>query len=91
MQDEAEAPAAPSREARSTLKSDPTPMFGTPIPSRAVLEAECAGAPTAKDRALLGAPELVVKERRQAAQPVFAVLGVIGLLAVLWFLFELFG
>ena len=91
MHDEAGDPAPPSPEARSTFKSDPTPAFGTPIPARAVRHQEIEPAPTVGDHARLGAPELVVQERRQAVQPVFAVLGVIGLLAVLWFLFELFG
>ena len=40
---------------------------------------------------MLGAPEQVVNDRRRAVQPVFAVLGIIALLAVVWFLFELFG
>lgn len=91
MHDEAGAPAPLSPEARSTFKSDPTPAFGTPVAPRAVLDQEIDHARTAGDHARLGAPELVVQERRQAVQPVFAVLGVIGLLAVLWFLSELFG
>ncbi len=91
MSDEAQDPAPPSREARSTLKSDPTPTFGTPIPSRAVLEAEIERARPAGDHARLGAPERVVQERRQAVRPVFALLGVVALVAGLWFLFELFG
>ena len=95
MHDEARAPEPPAREARSTFKSDPTPKFGTPIPSRAVLEAEIkrtrARTGAAADQALLGAPEPVVTERRRAVLPVFAMLGMIALLAVAWFLFELFG
>ena len=91
LHDEVRDPAPPSHEARSTLKSDPTPQFGTPIPSRAMLAHELERARTAEDHAVLGAPEPVVNERRRAVQPVFAVLGIIALLAVVWFLFELFG
>ncbi|MEY4956595.1 MAG: hypothetical protein RL409_852, partial [Gemmatimonadota bacterium] len=38
-----------------------------------------------------GAPEPAIEARRRAAQPVFLLLGVIALLAVIWFLFALFS
>ncbi len=79
----------PAREAHATLKSDPTPKRGTPVPSRAIPDDESAGA--REDHALLGAPEPVVEERRRAVQPVFLVLGVIAFLPIGWFLFALFG
>jgi len=91
LNDDAREPFPPMREARSTLKSDPTPRFGTPMPSRALLEEEFERAQAAEDHALLGAPEPVVEERRRAVQPVFLVLGLIAFLAITWLLFELLG
>ena len=88
LNDDARKPLPPAREARATLRSDPTPKRGTPMPSRAILD-ESAG--TREDHALLGAPEPVVEERRRAVQPVFLVLGVIAFLPISWFLFALFG
>lgn len=78
----------PAREAHATLKSDPTPKRGTPVPSRAILD---ESARARADHALLGAPEPVVEERRRAVQPVFLVLGVIAFLPISWFLIALFG
>ncbi len=90
LNDDARESPVPAHQARSTLKSDPTPKFGTPMPSRAILEEEFARAREAEDRALLGAPEPVVEERRRAVQPVFLLLGLIALIATIWFVFELF-
>lgn len=59
--------------------------------TRAIPQEEFEHARSAKDHARRGAPEPVVEARRRAAQPVFLLLGVIALLAVLWFLFALFG
>ena len=59
--------------------------------TRAIPQEEFEHARSAKDHARLGAPEPVVEARRRAAQPVFLLLGVIALLAVIWFLFALFG
>ncbi|WP_373062600.1 PP2C family serine/threonine-protein phosphatase [Gemmatimonas sp.] len=91
LNDEAREPLLPMREARSTLKSDPTPRFGTPLPSRALLEEEFGRAQAAEDHAVLGAPEPVFEERRRAVQPVFLVLGLIAFIAITWLLFELLG
>jgi protein phosphatase len=74
---------------RPTLRSDPTPAFGTPVPSRAMLQEAVGRAPAPDDRARLGAPEPVIEERRRAVQPVFMLLGLIALLAVAWFVFDL--
>lgn len=90
LNDDARESPAPEREARSTLRSDPTPKFGTPLPSRAFLDQEFERAQAMEDHALLGAPEPIVEERRRAVQPVFLVLGLIALCAILWFLFALF-
>lgn len=89
LNDEARQPLPPAREARATLRSDPTPKYGTPIPSRAILDDGTARARAG--HAVLGAPEPVVEERRRAVQPVFLVLGVVAFLAIGWFLFALFG
>jgi len=90
MNDDARQTPLPKREARPTLKSDPTPRYGTPMPSRAILEEDFERARAAEDHALLGAPEPVVEERRRAVQPIFMVLGFIALIAVVWLLFALF-
>ena len=74
---------------RPTLRSDPTPTFGTPVPSRAMLQEAFERAPATDEHARLGAPEPVIEARRRAAQPVFMLLGLIALLAVAWFVFEL--
>ncbi len=91
MNDEAGDPPPPLRDARATFKSDPTPTFGTPLPSRASLAAEFERARAVGDRTPLGAPAPVIAERRRAVQPVLLVLGLIALVAVIGFLFELFG
>ena len=92
LNDDTRESPTPEREARSPLKSDPTPKSGTPKPSRTILEEDFARARTAgDDHALLGAPEPIVKERRRAVQPVFLALGLVALIAIIWFLFALFG
>jgi PPM family protein phosphatase len=81
----------PVPASRPTLRSDPTPAFGTPVPSRAMLRDAVARAHVPGDHTLLGAPEPVIEERRRAVQPVFMLLGLIFLLAVAWFVFDLVG
>ena len=90
LNDDTRESPAPGREARSTLRSDPTPRFGTPLPSQAFLEDEFKRAQATEDHALLGAPEPIVEERRRAVQPGLLMLGLIALCAILWFLFALF-
>jgi protein phosphatase len=59
--------------------------------TRAIPQKEFEYARTAKNHAQRGAPEPAIEARRRAAQPVFLLLGVIALLAVIWFLFALFS
>ena len=89
LNDDVREPVPEVQEARPTFRSDPTPTFGTPVPSRAMLEDAFERGQAPDDRALLGAPEPVIEERRRAVQPVFMLLGLIALLAVAWFVFEL--
>ncbi len=78
-----------ARIPHGTIRSDPTPRFGTPLPSAAALEAEFARARESEDEAALGLSEKVVEERRRRAVPVFAILLVLGLVAAIWLLIRL--
>ena len=83
----AEAPLPETLQSR--LKSDPTPRYGTPAPSASAIEEEFARARAQEDDAVLGAPEEVVRERRQRVEPVFLVLTVIALVAATWLMYSL--
>lgn len=85
-------PSAETIEARvphSPFRSDPTPRFGTPLPSAAALEEEFARARAAEEAAAMGAPNDVVEERRRRIQPFFLFLLVLGGVALLWMLYKL--
>jgi protein phosphatase len=85
-------PSAETIEARvpqSPFRSDPTPRFGTPLPSAAALEEEFARARAAEDTAAIGVPNEVVQERRRRVQPIFLLLLVLGGAALLWMLYKL--
>ncbi|MCC6245006.1 MAG: serine/threonine-protein phosphatase [Gemmatimonadaceae bacterium] len=83
--DTAEEPV-PERSMKTQWKSDPTPRYGTPAPSRAAIDEEFARARAAEDDAILGAPEEVVRERRQRVEPVYYALGAVAVIAMLWVL-----
>ncbi len=85
MGDEPETDTVELHAPRATIKSDPTPRFGTPLPSAAALEAEFARARAREDEAILGAPEDVVEERRRRVAPVLWFLLMLGGIAVAWF------
>ncbi len=74
---------------QSRLKSDPTPRYGTPAPSASAIEEEFARARAQEDESILGAPEEVVRERRQRVEPVFLVLAVIAVIAASWLMYSL--
>ena len=74
---------------QSRLKSDPTPRYGTPAPSASAIEEEFARARAQEDESILGAPEEVVRERRQRAEPVFLILAVIAVAAASWLIYSL--
>ncbi len=85
-------PSAETIEARvphSPFRSDPTPRFGTPLPSAAALEEEFARARAAEEAAAMGAPDDVVEERRRRVQPIFLFLLILGGVALLWMLYKL--
>ncbi len=90
LNDETRETPIPRREPRSTLRSDPTPRYGTPVPSRAILEEEFAKARAAEEAVLLAVPEPVAQERRRAVQPIYVLLALIAVLALLWLVYELF-
>ncbi len=90
-----DVPATPPPEQRATLRSDPTPRFGTPAVSRAVLAAEFAAAQAAAQAAVptpLAAhavPAPVVDARRRAARPLNMLLAVVAIAAVVWLVYDL--
>jgi protein phosphatase len=88
----------------NTIKSDPTPRFGTPKPSEATLQAarqqaiERAAAAVAApeedltgdgDPQILGLPEPEIQERRERAQPIYFVLGLIAVAAIVFAVLQL--
>lgn len=79
--DEAPLPPPPTRP---TLKSDPTPRYGTPAPSRSAIEEEMARAAAAEEDAVIGAPEEIVEERRKKVEPIFFFLAAIAILVIAW-------
>jgi protein phosphatase len=85
----------------NTIKSDPTPRFGTPKPDVATLEAArqqavdraaaAAAVPEPDDDLLgdgepqiLGLPEPEIRERRERAQPIYIVLALVALAAIIF-------
>jgi serine/threonine protein phosphatase PrpC len=87
-QDAAAETLLPEPLLQSRLKSDPTPRYGTPAPSASAIEEEFARARAQEDEAVLGAPEEVVRERRQRVEPVFLVLSVIAVIAASWLMYS---
>jgi serine/threonine protein phosphatase PrpC len=81
--------AVPAPELKARLRSDPTPRFGLPAPSRAALEEEFARARAAEDEAAIGAPVAVVEERRKRVEPIFLLLALIASVAIIWVLYSL--
>ncbi len=75
---------APRGSRARGLKSDPTPRFGTPIPSAAALEDAFARARDAETAEILGAPEPVVKARKRAVQPIYLMLLLVAAVAIVW-------
>lgn len=81
----------------NTIKSDPTPRFGTPKPGEHVLEAarqraieDAANASAAHaelsgdgEPQILGLPEPEIADRRARAQPIYVMLGLVALAAIL--------
>lgn len=88
----------------NTIKSDPTPRFGTPKPDVAALEsarqqaiARAAAAPLEAEEDLtgdgepqiLGLPEPEIQERRDRARPIYFVLGLVALAAIIFAVMQL--
>ena len=77
-----------ARPAQAPFRSDPTPRYGTPMPTSAMLEEEFARARAAEDgapdREALGAPTAVVNERRRAVQPLMWILLLLAAIAIFW-------
>ena len=77
-----------ARPAQAPFRSDPTPRYGTPMPTTAMLEEEFARARAAEDsvpdREALGAPAAVVNERRRAVQPLMWILLLLAAIAIAW-------
>ena len=85
-----DAPAAPPPEQRATLRSDPTPRFGTPVVSRAALAAEFAATQAATPSSAAHAvPAPIVDARRRAARPLNVLLAVLAVAAMIWLLSDL--
>jgi len=82
--DEAPAETVELRIPHATIKSDPTPRFGTPLPSAAAIEAEFARARAMEDEAAMGAPDEVIEERRRAVAPIIWLLLVAGGILAVW-------
>ena len=85
--DEAPLPPPPTRP---TLKSDPTPRYGTPKPSPEAIEEEIQRATAAEDEAVVGAPDEVIEERRRKVEPVFLFLTIVAVLVVVWVIYSQF-
>lgn len=90
LNDETGDAPAPGHEQHAPFKSDPTPRYGTPVPSRAVLEEEFAKARAADEQGVLAVSAPVAEQRRRAVQPIYALLAVIAILASAWLVAELF-
>lgn len=92
------------RTPQNTIKSDPTPRFGTPTPTPGQIAAARQRSQTTDTAAeppiehieedgpqILGLPEPLVQERRERAQPIYVVLGMVALAAIgfaLWSWFQ---
>ncbi|MCA0376843.1 MAG: Stp1/IreP family PP2C-type Ser/Thr phosphatase [Gemmatimonadetes bacterium] len=90
---------ATPRTPASVIKSDPTPRFGTQKPTAEEIEAERArlgdlgseaAMPSLADEGprVVGMPPEVVEHRRELAQPIYVVLGVVALAAVAWLVYQ---
>lgn len=97
--DSGETPV-PARPLKARLKSDPTPRMGTPAPDFLALEEEIRAANEAKRATqpsvtpappVLGAPEVVVEERRRKVEPVYYLLATVAIAAVIWLAYGLFS
>jgi len=75
-----------ARVPHATIRSDPTPRYGTPIVPPSALEAEFARARALEEEAALGAPEAVVEDRRRRVQPMMLILLLIAVIASIWIL-----
>ena len=73
----------PPQGSRS-IRSDPTPPSGTRMSAVNEMQAERRRAAQAAQTPMIGAPPPVLEERRRAAIPVFMVLGLAALAALLW-------
>lgn len=87
---------APPRNLKARLRSDPTPRMGTPAPDFFALEEEIREANEAKRARLstpatLGAPDIVVAERRRKVEPVYFLLATVAIAAVAWLAYGLFA
>ena len=83
------AEAMPTPMLQSRHRSDPTPRFGTAAPTAAALEEEFARAREAEDQAALGAPGEIVEDRRRRVEPVYFILVLAAIAAVMWLLVRL--
>ncbi len=72
------------RVPQAPFRSDPTPRYGTPIPSKAAIDLEFSRAHAAEDDAALGAPDDVVEKRRRSVQPLMWCLALLAVVAVVW-------
>ena len=84
MSGDANAETVEVRVPHATIKSDPTPRFGTPMPTIAAMEAEFARARAIKEAAEIGAPDEIVEERRRQVAPLMWLLLVVGAAAAVW-------
>jgi serine/threonine protein phosphatase PrpC len=80
MREVVATPLTPPR----AIRADPTPPKGIRRTAVGEMEAERRRAALAAEAPLIGAPPPVLEERRRAAIPVFMVLGLAALAALLW-------
>jgi hypothetical protein len=80
----------PPQGSRS-IRSDPTPPNGTRMSAVNEMQAERRRAARAAQAPMIGAPPPVLEERRRAAIPVFMVLGLAALAALLWTAYQVFA
>lgn len=73
-----------------SIRSDPTPKFGTKPPTREELRDAYAKRPTPVDVPLVGAAPPVLEERKRALIPVYLTLGVAAAAALMWTAWQLY-
>ncbi|MBL0938142.1 MAG: serine/threonine-protein phosphatase [Gemmatimonadaceae bacterium] len=73
-----------------SIRTDPTPKFGTKQPTREELRETYAKRPTPVDVPLVGATAPVLEERKRALQPVYVALGAAATAALLWTAWQLY-